>query len=429
MYDFKFADIGEGLHEGQILKWNVKVGDKVNEGDTLVVIETDKVNAEIPSPVTGIIKKLGGEVGDTIYVGETLALIDDGSGDNELTQESTEVKTEKENLDEGAGVVGAIEVGDEVIASPAQATSSTQARERTLATPIARRMASEAGLDINKIQGTGENGRVLREDILKAISMKEEKVQNDVKPISQSPQQPVKANLPTEGVTRVPITKLRKAIVNSMVTSKAMIPHTILMEEINVTSLAEFRKAQKDFAASQGAKLTFMPFIVKAVCLTLKEYPIFNASYDHEAEEIVYHNNMNIGIAVDTPDGLIVPNIKNADKLSLLELAKEIEKLGKQANERSLQMNQIQGGTFTVTNYGAFDTSFGTPIIKYPEVAILGVGKITKKPVVVNGELAVGDVLPLSLAVDHRIIDGADAGRFIMKFKEYITNPMLLLMS
>lgn len=427
MYNFKFADIGEGLNEGTILKWNFKVGDKVNEGDTIVIVETDKVNAEIPSPVTGVIKKLGAEVGETIHVGETLVLIDDGSGDaEEVAEEAAPVEEKKESksdsIEEG-GVVGEIEVGDTVIASPAQAKSTSTAGTRTLATPIARRMAAEAGLDINKIKGTGENGRVLREDIMRAIAEKDA-------PASQPKMQAqVAANLPKEGVTREPITKLRKAIVNSMVTSKAMIPHTVLMQEIDVTALAEFRKAHKDFAASQGAKLTFMPFIVKAVALTIKDFPIFNASYDHEAEEIVYHHNMNIGIAVDTPDGLIVPNIKNADKLSLLELAKEIEKLGKEANDRTLQMHQIQGGTFTVTNYGAFDTSFGTPVIKYPESAILGVGRISKKPVVVNGELAVGDVLPISLAVDHRIIDGGDAGRFIMKFKDYITNPMLLLMS
>ncbi|MCK9471388.1 MAG: dihydrolipoamide acetyltransferase family protein [Bacilli bacterium] len=427
MYDLKFADIGEGLHEGQILKWLFKVGDTVNEGDTVVIIETDKVNAEIPAPVTGVIKKLGAEVGETIHVGETLVIIDDGTG-GELPKEESKPEAKAEpssSVEENAGVVGEIEVGDEVIASVSEEATNEVARERTLATPVARRMASEAGLDINKIKGTGENGRVTREDVLAATS------KSTPAPTAATPaKQPVvAANLPTEGVTRVPITKLRKAIVNSMVTSKAMIPHTVLMEEINVTKLAEFRKEYKDFAASHGVKLTFMPFIVKAVLLAIKEYPIFNASYDHEREEIVYHNNLNIGIAVDTPDGLIVPNIKNADRLSLLDLAREIEKLGKQANDRSLQLPQIQGGTFTVTNYGAFDSSFGTPIIKYPEVAIIGIGRINKKPVVVNNELAVGDVLPISLAVDHRIVDGADAGRFIMKFKEYITNPMLLLMS
>lgn len=425
MYDFKFADIGEGIHEGQILKWLYKVGDIVKEGETLVIVETDKVNAEIPSPVNGKIVKLGAQVGETIHVGETLVLIDDGSSPSAPapTQEEKPKKQESA-VEENAGVVGEIEVSHEVISS-SQEFETTEARERTLATPIARKLASEVGVDINKIIGTGENNRVLREDILKAIASKEKVVTQQPTPQVQIP----KVNLPTEGTTREPITKLRKAIVNSMVTSKTLIPHTTLMEEINVSKLVEFRNSQKEFAANQGVKLTFMPFIVKAISLTIKQFPIFNASFDHDKEEIVYHHNQNIGIAVDTPDGLIVPNIKNADKLSLLDLAREIENLGKQANERSLQLNQIQGGTFTITNYGAFDSSFGTPVIKHPESAIIGIGRISKKPVVINGELAVGDVLPISLAVDHRIIDGGDAGRFIMKFKEYITNPMLLLMS
>lgn len=426
MYDLKFADIGEGLHEGQILKWLYKVGDTVQEGETVVIIETDKVNAEIPAPVTGVIKKLGAEVGETITVGETLVIIDDGTGGDlpaDTPKETKQADSAASSVEENAGVVGEIEVGTEVIASAVEESTTTEARERTLATPIARRMASEAGLDINKIKGTGENGRVLREDVLRAAS-----ASTSTAPAAKQAA-PAKVNLPTEGVERVPITKLRKAIVNSMVTSKAMIPHTTLMEEINVTELAKFRKEYKDFAAAQGVKLTFMPFIAKAVALAIKEYPIFNSSYDHENEEIVFHKNLNLGIAVDTPDGLIVPNIKNADKLSILDLARQIAEVGQKANDRTLTLPEITGGTFTITNYGAFDSSFGTPIIKYPEVAIIGIGRINKKPVVVNGELAVGDVLPISVAVDHRIVDGADAGRFIMKFKEYITNPMLLLMS
>lgn len=420
MYDLKFADIGEGLHEGQILKWLYKEGDKVNEGDTVVIIETDKVNAEIPAPVSGIIVKHGAKVGETIHVGETLVIIDDGSSSKEASKETPKETKAKASEEDSAGVVGEIEVGDEVIPSVVEATQAETSRSRTLATPIARRLASENGLDINKLNGTGENGRVLRDDVL-------------AQSVQKAEARPLFTKAPTvqasKDATRVPITKLRKAIVNSMTTSKAVIPHTTLMEEINVTSLAVLRKEQRDILAAKDIKLTFMPFIIKAVALTIKEFPIFNTSYDSEKEEIIFHNNINIGIAVDTPDGLIVPNIKNADTLSFFELAREIERLGKATVERKIQLPEIQGGTFTVTNYGAFDSSFGTPIIKYPESAILGIGRINKKPVVVNNTLAIGDVLPLSLAVDHRIIDGADAGRFIMKFKEYITNPVLLLMS
>lgn len=411
MYDFKFADIGEGIHEGQILKWLYKEGDIIKEGETLVIIETDKVNAEIPSPVNGKIIKLGAKEGETINVGETLVLIDDGSKNT---------VDEKPNKEENAGVVGEIEVSSNIIASSQEIASETTTSAKALATPVARKLAADLGLDINQISGSGENGRVLKEDIYQANNKAETIFQD--KPVAKS--QSIHEN-----ITRVPITKLRKAIVNSMVQSKTMIPHTVLMEEINVSNLVEFRKSQKGLADNAGIKLTFMPFIVKAIALTIKSFPIFNASYDHENEEIVYKNYLNLGIAVDTVDGLIVPNIKNADQLSIIELAKEIELLAKQANERTLNLNQIQDGTFTITNYGSFETSFGTPIIKYPESAIMGIGRITKKPIVIENELAIGDILPISLAVDHRIIDGADAGRFIMKFKEYITNPMLLLFS
>lgn len=410
MYDFKFADIGEGIHEGQILKWLYKEGDEIKEGETIVIIETDKVNAEIPSPVNGRIVKLGAQEGETIHVGETLVLIDDGS----------KTIAEEPAKEENAGVVGEIEVSSDIIASSQEIASETTTTRRALATPVARKLASDLGLDINQISGSGENGRVLKEDIHQA-NKKEETI---------LPERSVVAFQPVSGdTTRVPVTKIRKAIVNSMVQSKTMIPHTTLMEEINVSKLVEFRKSQKELAEKAGIKLTFMPFIVKAIALTIKSFPIFNASYDHEKEEIVYKNYLNLGIAVDTADGLIVPNIKNADQLSIIELAKEIELLAKQANERTLSLNQIQNGTFTITNYGTFDTAFGTPIIKYPESAIIGIGRITKKPIVIDGELAIGDILPISLAVDHRIIDGADAGRFIMKFKEYIANPMLLLLS
>lgn len=429
MYDFKFADIGEGIHEGQILKWLFKEGDKVKEGDTLCIIETDKVNAEIPSPVDGIIKKLGAQVGDTINVGETLVIIDDGSGDSSDKIDMPEDKHEEslgklEESETSSGVVGEIEVSSEVIAS-SEETANTSTTSRTLATPVARHLANDLGIDINSINGTGENGRVLKEDIYLAT---QESSQNVTRSTEQVKDIKMPA-MPTENIQRVPITKLRKTIVKTMVTSKAIIPHTVMMDEFDITSLVNFRKDQKELAANKGIKLTYMAFIVKAITLTMKDYPIFNSSFDHEKEEIIYKGFMNIGIAVDTPEGLIVPNIKNADKKSIFELAKEIESLAKAAIDRTIKLEQLQGGTFTITNYGAVDTLYGTPIIKHPEVAIIGIGKIVKKPIVANDEIVIGNVLPISLAIDHRIIDGADGGRFIMKFKEYISNPMLLLLS
>lgn len=425
MYDFKFADIGEGIHEGQILKWNFNVGDKVKEGETLVIIETDKVNAEIPSPVDGIIKKLGSQVGEVINVGETLVLIDTGDGDSVVPEEAPkEVKVAvgegTESNKKAPGVVGEIESSDEVIASTVEEVTTT-ASSHKLATPLARKLASDLNIDINKINGTGDNGRVLKEDI-------ENFKQAPVATQAAAP----KVAMPQfdENATRrVPISRTRKAIVKAMTVSKQVIPHTVLMDEVNVSELVKFRAGQKDLAQQQGAKLTYMAFIIKAITLTLKDFPIFNASFDHDAEEIIYKDFTNIGIAVDTPDGLTVPNIKNADRLSIFDLAKAVDTLSVAARDKTLSLSEIQNGTFTITNYGSFDATFGSPVIKHPEVAIIGIGKIHKKPIVENGEIVIADILPISLAVDHRIIDGADAGRFSIKFKQYLTNPMLLLLS
>lgn len=412
MYNFKFADIGEGIHEGQIIKWLFKVGDKVKEGDTLCIVETDKVNAEIPSPVDGVITKLGCNVGDTIHVGETLVLIDDGS-----SGEEEKVVTEEK----GSGVVGEIEVSDEVIASP-KVDQDNNEKIRVLATPVARHLANDLGLDIKQIKGSGENGRVLKDDI-NNFKANEKEVKTEI--VKTAYTQVVSS----EGTRREPITKIRKTIANNMALSASTIPHVTMMDEYDVSKLVTFRSEQKDLANSQGVKLTYMAFIVKAVTKAIKDYPIFNASFDHEKEEIIYKDYINIGIAVDTKEGLMVPNIKNADQKSIFEIAKEIESLSKQANDRTIQLSSLQKGTFTITNYGAVDSLFGTPIINYPEVAIIGIGKIIKKPIVVDNELKIADIMPVSIAFDHRIIDGADAGRFNKRVKEYLSNPMLLLLS
>lgn len=432
MYDFKFADIGEGIHEGQLLKWMFKVGDTVKEGDTLCVVETDKVNAEIPSPVDGKVVKLGAEVGETIHVGETLVLLDDGTGSSapakeEPKEEEKKGKPVSEDEESSAGVVGEIEVSSDVIESSYE-SSETQKNDnvRVLATPVARKLASDLNVDIKAIKGSGEQGRVMKSDVEKAgQASKEPAKKAETNSSVQTPKMP---QISGEGTRRVAISKLRKTIAKNMTLSKQIIPHTTVMDEFVVTSLVNFRKEQKALAESLNVKLTYMAFIIKAVTQTLKDYPIFNTSFDHETDEIIYKDFIHMGIAVDTPDGLIVPNIKNADKKSIFTLAQEMAEMAKQATERTLTLDQLQNGTFTITNYGAFDSTFGAPVIKHPEVAILGIGKITKKPVVINDEIVIGDVIPVSLSIDHRVIDGGDAGRFMMRFKEYLTNPMLLLM-
>lgn len=417
MYDHKFTDIGEGLHEGVILKWNVKVGDKVKEGDTVVVVETDKVNAEIPAAVTGVVAKLGVEEGETIHVGETLIIIDDGSG-GELPKEEEKATVAE---DEPQGVIGEIEVSSEVMASSTEVHETAQSEQprRALATPVARKLAKDLGVDIQTVKGTGENGRVLKDDIRQAA-------ESSQAPSFVAP----KVKVSTQGdVELVKITKLRQAIVRGMTVSKQIIPHTVLMDEVVVDKLVDLRTRLKEQAAAQNIKLTYMAFIYKATLIALKKYPWFNASFDQENEQMVLKNYYNIGMAVDTPDGLIVPNIKDVDHKSILELAREIREVADLTIERKVQLSQLQDTTFTITNFGAANVAYGTPIINHPEVGILGIGKIAQKAVVEDNEIKIRYVLPLSLAVDHRVIDGADAGRFLNEIKALLSEPMMLLLN
>ena len=422
MYKFKFADIGEGIHEGKILEYSFKVGDKIKEGDTLVVIETDKVNAEIPVPVDGKIVELGPKEGEIVHVGEILAVIDDGNEDTE--EKATPAEDNEESESDEAGVVGKLEVSEEVIASSNEESVTTSKSEKVLATPVARKLASDLGVDIKTVKGTGDHGRVLKSDL--------EKLENKSSQ-NTATLQPTKVEIPAlkenTGDRREKISTLRKSVVKAMTLSKQVIPHTTLIDELDVSKLVEFRNEYKEMAKTEGVKLTYMAFIIKALVKSIKEYPIFNSSFDSVNEEIIYRKDINVGIAVDTPDGLIVPNIKNVDKLSLFEIANEVERLSTLAKDRKIQLSELQNGTITITNFGAFDAISGTPVIKHPEVAILGIGKIMKKPIVENNEIVIRDIAPLSLTFDHRIIDGADGGRFMIAYKKYLKDPLLLLMS
>lgn len=444
MYKFKFADIGEGIHEGKLLKWMFEEGDKVKDGDTLFLVETDKVNAEIPSPVDGVVSKLLAEEGDTIHVGDVVIEIDDG-GENENTKEDKKEEketTKTETVDEGkdmAGVVGALEVGEDVIDSSDEKDQKedSNSKKKILATPVARKLAKDLGIDINTLTGSGANGRVMKDDIYKASDKeKSNKKEDNIKDTKkESDNKSYKSNIDIpeikiDGeVERVKVSKMRKTIAENMILSKSVIPHATSMDDFDVTELVKLRKEQKMIAEKQDIKLTYMPFVIKAVTLALKEYPVLNASYDMENEEIVYKKYYNIGIAVDTPEGLMVPVVKDADKKGILEISKEMNDLIEKSQDRKISLDDLRGGTFSITNYGAVGSSYGVPVIKYPEAAIIGIGRITKKPVVIDGEIVIRDLVPISLSIDHRIVDGADAGRFLNKVKEFLQDPMLLLLS
>lgn len=450
MFHVKFADIGEGIHEGVLLKYFFKEGDAVKDGDSLFTLETDKVNAEIPSPVDGIMKKLKFTEGDAVNVGQVICIIDDGKpGERSNMPEgealvpldggSTTVNAGEEG---STSVVGAIEVSSEVIASSSEMSTASASvqnpNKRILATPLAKKMAKDLGVDLHKVIGSGAGGRIMKEDILKAsqnlgASPSEPKTNAPQTALAQEPARVLaggKHAVPVmDKTTRVPMTMLRKTVAQNMTLSKFTIPHTAVMDEADVTELVAFRGKVKDMAQEKGVKLTYLAFFIKAMIKGLKAYPYLNASLDETTDEIVLKSFYNIGIAVDTPDGLMVPVVKNADQLSIFDLAKAIEDLSVRAREKRLTLDDLQGGSFTITNYGAVGASFGVPVIKHPEAGILGVGAIVKKPLVIDDEIVIRSVLPLSLSFDHRIIDGADAGRFVGEVKKLLANPELLLLS
>lgn len=457
MYEFRFADIGEGITEGTLLELMFEPGDQVKEGDSLFLVETDKVNADIPSPVTGKIVEYKAKVGEVIHVGEVVVVIDDGSAspakesdptasEKEKTDPTKARETKQEDIkttapekeavaeEETAGVVGQIEVSSDIIANSDENASTKEESSsggKVLATPVARQMAKDLGVDITTIKGTGPVGRVMKEDIAKAAeNLSQSKAQDSVTASSQptAPPIPIAADRKDQ-IHEIPLTMLRKTIAKNMVLSKSVIPHAASMDEFDVTSLVDFRNENKAMAGDRGIKLTYMAFIVKAVTLALEEFEVFNASYDEERQVILAKKYYNIGIATDTPDGLIVPVIKDANHKSILSIAREIEELTEKAKNRTLDLSDLQDSTFTLTNFGAMGTPFGIPVIKHPETAILGIGKIAKKPLVVDESIQIRDVLPLTLCIDHRVIDGGDAGRFLNKLRDLLSHPTLLLMS
>lgn len=426
MLEFRFPDIGEGIAEGVILKWFVDVGQEVKEGDSLFLVETDKVNAEIPAPRGGIVLARFGQVGETINVGDVVVTIGDDSVPS--SPQPTTEPVEEEN----AAVVGALETSSHVFeASSEGMDGNVQPQERkVLATPVARKLAKDLGVDMQLIEGSGPAGRIMKEDIQRAAKpqVKEAKLPSAKEPWAQD--LPVGArHRPLELEERVALTSLGKTVAKTMSLSKQEIPHAAIMDELDVTELVKLRQEAKEVAEKEGVKLTYMPFIIKAIVLTLQANPHFNASFSPETQEVVLKKFYNIGIAVDTPHGLVVPVVKNAHELGLLRLGEQVQLLAEKARERTLSLDEIQGGTFTLTNYGAVGALSGLPVIKHPEAAILGIGTITKKPVVdANDQIVVRQILPITLAFDHRFIDGGQAGRFVNRLRQYLEEPLLLLL-
>lgn len=458
-FNFQFPDIGEGIHEGKILEWYHKPGDEVKEGDPLLKVETDKVVTDIPVPQTGKLAQTSGKVDEIVHVGQVIAVIV-GKGEdvsfstpppteayheNFATQHSSPTlakeKTASTDEDGMYGVVGQIPVGDEVLPSTNEGRADVPVNgasqgAKVIATPVARKMAVEMGVDINKIQGTGPGGRVMKQDIEAAAASGSAPATvgaGQVKTQAAAPAAPkvAPASVPGEYPGPVEIeelSQLRRTIANRMSQSKYTAPHATSLDEVEVSKLVALRAQKNKELEREGVKLSYLPFIIKAVCVALRKHRKLNATLDLERNRVVYKQYYNIGLAVDTPDGLVVPNIKNADQKGILQLAREIEDLSNRARERKLTLDEIRDGTFTITNYGSLNGNFGVPVINYPEVAILGTGRILQKPVILNDQIAKGWIQPLSLSFDHRIVDGGDSARFVNDLILMLADPTNILM-
>lgn len=430
-FEFKLPDIGEGVHEGEIVKWLVQEGDFVKEDQPMVEVMTDKATVEIPAPRAGKIIKLHAQEGEVVKVGSVLVTIEEAQAPAPVlkaepkrepmaTLEKPEPKPEPVRAQPpGAPTAGTATV----MAAPA----------RVLATPATRKLARELGADITQIQGTGPGGRITDDDVRQFASARTAPPAPAPTP-APAPQPTAPAYAPTPIMStdgreeRIPVRGIRKRIVEHMHQSKTTAAHFTYVDEVDMTELVQLREQMKPLAEQKDVKLTYLPFIVKACVAALKEMPLLNASLDETKGEIVLKKYYNIGIATATDDGLIVPVIKGADRKSLLEIAREIERLAKAAREGKVALPDLQGGTFTITSLGALGGLFATPIINYPEVAILGIHEIKKRPVVREGQIVIRDIMLLSLSFDHRLIDGDVGARFCKKIISYLENPKLLLL-
>lgn len=421
-YIFKFPDIGEGITEGKILEWYVKKGQEVTSGDSLVKMETDKVVTDIPSPKTGTVVTVHGAEGETINVEDPLVELEiEGEAGEESEDKPKTVAVEEK----GAGVVGTLEEAGDGAHLPSSdegmektGDAERPKRKKALATPVARAMAKDLGVDINQVKGTGPAGRVTKKD----IQAYHDSGGGMEEPRSESPTKQA------EDVETEPLSQIRKTIAKNMIRSKQTAAHMSVFEEVEVSRLIEIRRRYKESFAQKGVRLSYLPFIIKATALALKRHKQLNARLDLEKERMLYLRYYHIGIAVDTDDGLVVPVIRHADRLSVYEIARQLHDKAERARERKLELSEMRGGTFTITSYGSIGGLFAVPVINVPETGILGVGRLHKKPIVQDDRIVPGNILPLSLSVDHRVVDGGETARFLNDIMRYLSDPVAMFM-
>ena len=416
---FSLPELGEGVHEGELVKWRVKAGDVVKHDAPLCDVMTDKATIEIPAPFDGKITAILAKEGEIIKVGQGLV-------DAEVTGGKTAAAPAASTA---APAVAKAPTQSPVPPAPApMAASSAPSGASVAAAPSTRKTARELGVDIGRVPATGPNGRVMREDV---ESFAKSGSAGGASGSTSTYKMPA-GGQPAGGETRVPFKGLRKKIAEKMRLSKDHAAHFTYVEECDATELVRLRTQAKEIAAKQGIKLTYLPFVMKAMVAALRQYPILNSTLDEAKGELVYKHYFNIGLSVQTDDGLSAPVVKDVDHKSILEIAKDIQGLVDRARTKRLTLEDLQGSTMTLTNAGSIGGLFATPIINYPEVAILGFNKIFRKPVAktIGGveQIVIRDWTLFSISLDHRVVDGAVGAEFMKTFIQYIENPNLLLL-
>lgn len=412
MNELKLADLGEGMHEAEIVEWLIKEGDTVRLDQPVVRVETDKAIVEIPSPVAGRVSKVRFQPGQTAKVGEVLVVYDTPQARN------------------GSSKAVHATQHPQTAPAPTAVAESGSAPKRVLAAPAVRKLAFELGIDLAEVTPSAANGRVTIEDVRAYAEQAASPATGpSTTPASGVPAASAAAKTQQTGADeRQPLTGLRKRIAEHMERSWRTIPHATAFDELDASGLIALRQALLPALEKRGTRLTYMPLLLKLLIPVLKEFPIFNACLDEERREIVYKRSYHLGVATASPEGLLVPVLRDADKLSITDLAVQLERLVEGAKRRTLALNELSGSTFTLNNVGSFGGGSGTPIINSPEVAILAVGRIEEKAVVRAGSIVGQPRMPLALSFDHRLIDGALAGAFLGRFKDLVENPQQLLL-
>ena len=460
-YEFKLPDIGEGVTEGEVVEWHVAVGDVVKEDQALVEVMTDKATVTITAPKAGRIAALQGAKGDVVKVGAVLVVFDLGGGEGAAPPKpeaksdgpaATAVGDIKDSLPGMGGFVQTV-----TAAAPASVSTQTAPTAgasddyrapggKALATPASRKLARDLNVDLSRVRPTGPSGRVTKDDIrafaARGVSPASASAQPPA-PIAAPAAAPAPVAAPARALVsiaappardgealeqRVPFSGIRRRIADRMSQSKNTAAHFTFVEECDVTALKALRDRMRPKAEAQGVKLTYLPFIVKAAVVALKRHPTLNAAVDESTNEVVYRKYYNVGVAASSDAGLVVPVVKRADQRSLLDLGREIERLANDVKSGKQKVDDLQGGTFTITSLGAQGGLFATPIINFPEVAILGVHQIKQKPVVRDGQIVAGDVMLLSLSFDHRVVDGHVGAAFAYEIIHLLQDPDRLLM-